>query len=178
METLTVEMTYAHALFDAAQDCGKVDTILAEYKSVSQVFKENPDLKKLLVIPTLSALEKTTLARKIFEGRISKELMNFICILIDKRRPGAWEGIGRQYEKLVWERDGLTKGIIYTTVPLDKKRLEALEEKTGSVIGKKVKLDNHIDAALIGGTKIYVDGKLIDASVKTRLEDMKQRIRI
>jgi F0F1-type ATP synthase delta subunit len=41
-----------------------------------------------------------------------------------------------------------------------------------------VRLENRIDKSIIGGAKIYVDGKLIDASVKSRLENMKQRIRI
>ena len=177
METLTVELTYAQALFDAAQDLDKVEQIGEEFGFVAAVIRGAPELKKLLLVPTLSALQKKEAVKKIFKDQICGELLNFICILIDKQRYGHWEGIGRQYEKLVWERDGLTKGILYTVVPLDEKRLKGLEEKTGKLLGKKVKLDNHIDASIIGGTKIYVDGKLIDASVKTRLEDMKQRIR-
>ena len=178
METLTVELTYAQALFDAARDRGKVDEIGEEYKGVAEVFKQNPDLKKLFTIPTLSAYEKKAVAQNVFDGRISRELLNFICILIDKRRIGAWDGIGRQYEKLVWDRDGLTRGVLYTAVPIGKKQLTALEEKAGAAIGKKVRLENHIDKSIIGGVKIYVDGKLIDASVKSRLESMKQRIRL
>ena len=177
METLTVELTYAQALFDAARDCGRVDETLEEYKGLTEVFSQHPELKKLFIIPTLSAMEKTAVAKKVFKEHVSRELMNFICILIDKRRIGAWDGIEKQYEKLVWERDGLTKGVLYTAVPVDKARLKALEEKAGAAIGKQVKLENHIDKSIIGGAKIYVDGKLIDASVKTRLENMKQRIR-
>ncbi|MCL1895813.1 MAG: ATP synthase F1 subunit delta [Clostridiales bacterium] len=177
METLTVELTYAQALFDAARDRGMIYEVAEEYGDVTETFRQNPDLKRLFIIPTLSALEKNTVAKKIFEGRISRELMNFICILIDKRRIGAWDGIGRQYEKLVLEKDGLTRGVVYTAVPLDAARREALEEKAGAAIGKMVKLENHIDKSIIGGAKIYVDGKLIDASVKARLEEMKQRIR-
>lgn len=177
METLTVELTYAQALFDAARDRGMVYEIADEYVGVTETFRQNPDLKKLFIIPTLSAHEKNIVAKNIFGVRISRELLNFICILIDKRRIGAWDGIGKQYEKLVLERDGLTRGVVYTAVPLDEGRKEALEEKAGAALGKKVKLENHIDRSIIGGAKIYVDGKLIDASVKTRLEEMKQRIR-
>ena len=178
METLTAELTYAQALFDAAKDVDKVDKIGEEYKFVAEVIRQTPELKKLLLIPTLSALEKKAAAKNIFEPHICRELMNFMCILIDKHRYGLWEGIGKQYEKLVWERDGLTKGVVYTAVPVDLERLKALEEKTGAAFGKKVRLENHIDTTIIGGAKIYVDGKLIDASVKTRLEGMKQRIRL
>ena len=177
METLTVEITYGKALFDAAEDRGKTDEIGEEYKAVSEVFRQNPSLKKLFLVPTLSALEKKGVARKVFAGRISEETLNFICILIDRRRIGTWEGIGKQFEKLVLERDGLTHGILYTALPMDTSRLNALEEKTGAALGKKVRLENRIDKSVIGGVVIYVDGKLIDASVKGRLESMKQRMR-
>ena len=97
MEKLTVPLTYGQALFDAAKDCGKVDEISEEYKAVSQVFTDNPLLKRLLVIPTVPALDKKAVAEKVFGDRISQELLNFIRILIDKRRIGSWDGIGRQY---------------------------------------------------------------------------------
>jgi len=177
MDSLTVDTTYGQALYDAAKSLGKIDEIAAELKAVSEVLDQNPLLKRLFLVPTLSAMEKKDSARKIFEGRISQELLNFICILIDKRRIGSWDGIGRQYEKLVWERDGVTKGTLYTALPISEDRLKALEEKTGAMLGKKVRLDSRVDTSIIGGAKIYVDGKLIDASLKTRLENMKQRIR-
>ena len=177
METLTVEMTYAQALFDAARDCGKVDEIGEDFKGVAEVLRLSPELKKLLLIPTRSVIEKKAAAKNIFDGHIVPELMNFICILIDKHRYGYWEGIGREYARLTMEAEGWTKGMLYTAVPLDEERLKGLEEKTSAAIGKKVKLENRIDPALIGGTKIYVDGKLIDASLKTQLEQMKQRIK-
>ena len=169
-------MTYAQALFDAARDCGKIDEIGADFAGVTEVLRQNPSLKKLFLIPTLSAYEKKQTIKAIFEGHIEPELLNFLCILIDKHRNGVWEGIGRQYEKLAWESEGRTKGVLYTVVPVEGSRLSALEEKVGAALGKKVKLNNHIDKTIIGGTKIYIDGKLIDASLKTQLDNMKQRI--
>ena len=177
MEKLTVDLVYGQALFDAAKDTGKLSNINEEYSAVSEVFAENPELKKLFGIPAISLKEKKAIAEKIFGGHISQELLNFICVLIEKRRMNSWAGIGRVYEKLVWESEGFTKGVLYSAVPAGKERLQAFEEKTSVVAGKRVVLENRIDETIIGGVKIYVDGKLIDASVKGRLENMKQRIR-
>ena len=177
MEKLTTELVYGQALFDAAKERGKIDAIGEEYKAISEVFTDHPSLKKLFLVPTLSALEKKTVAKKVFEGRVSQEMLHFIYILIDKGRINVWDRIGKQYEKLVLESEGLTRGILYTIMPVGPERLSALEEKAGAALGKNVKLENRIDKSIIGGTVIYVDGKLIDASVKARLENMKQRIR-
>lgn len=178
METLTVRHTYGKALFDAAQDLGKTDAIGDEFFAVSKVFADNPILKKLFILPTVSAEKKKAVCKNVFGGRISRELVSFICILIDKRRISAWEGIGREYEKLQFEAAGFTKGILYSVVPVEGKRLEAFDAKASAALGKTVKLENRIDPTLIGGVKIYADGKLIDASVKSRLEHLKQRIKL
>jgi len=178
MDSLTVDHTYGQALFDAATEHGKVEEIMEEYKAVSDVFKENPQLKRLFLIPTLSALMKRDVAKNVFEGRISTELLNYIYVLIDKRRIGAFDDIRRHYERLVMENDGKLKGVIYSALPLDKDRIEAFEEKMSETLEKKVRLVNKIDKSLIGGIKVYIDGKLFDASVKTRLESIRQRIKI
>jgi len=177
MEKLTVGLTYGQALFDAAKDRGKINEIGEEYKAVSEVFKDNPGLRKLFSVPTITVEDKNAIAGKIFGGRISPELLRFIYILIDRRRIGAWDRIGREYEKLVWESEGFAKGVLYSVVPAGKKRIKAFEEKTAVATGKRVMLENRIDETIVGGVKIYVDGKLIDASVKGRLEKIKQRIR-
>jgi len=176
MEKLTVDLTYGQALFDAAFDQGRIYEIWAEYKAISEIFAEYPMLKKLLSVPTVTELEKKDVAEKVFGGRITKELLNFIFILIDKHRVYAWDGIGNEYEKLVWKKEGHAKGIIYSAVPIEGEKLKAFELKTDAALNKRIQLENRIDKSLIAGVKIYVDGKLIDASVKTRLESMKQRI--
>jgi len=177
MDSLTVDNVYGRALFDAAKERGKTALIGEEYKAVSRIFADNPLLKKLLLIPTVSNPAKRDAVRKIFGGHISEELLNFIFILIDKRRIGAWNDIGSFYEKLVLEHDGKTRGILYSALPLDEKRAKAIEAKTSNMIGKEVRLENRIDSSLVGGFRIYTDGKLIDASLKTRLNNMKKRIK-
>lgn len=176
MDELTIDSVYGQALFSAATDREKEDQIGEEYKAVTQVFSENPDLRKLFTFPTISAADKKKEVKNIFGGQISPELVNFICILIDKRHVFAWEGIGRYYDRLLDEKDGLTRGILYSVIPITGERLAEFEEKTSAAIGKKVKLENRIDESLIGGISIYIDGKLIDVSIKKRLEQLKQRI--
>ena len=177
MDSLTVAGTYGQALYDVAKERGIVKEIGEEYKAIGKVFDDNPDLMKLFLIPMLSAFEKREVAKKVFEGRILQELLNFIYVLINERRINAWDSIGKYYEKTVLESGGLVKGVVYSPLPLDKERIFALEEKTAPVVCNRVRLENKIDKSLIGGVRIYIDGKLIDASVKTRLENLKQRMK-
>ena len=168
-----VDVTYATALYEAAADAGLVNDVRDELTALSGVFGENPSLKKLFLVPTIAATDKKTVAGRIFDGKISTLMMNFIYILIDKRRIGAWDGIVNTYQKILDEKDGLTKGIIYSVVPLDAEQLLAFESETAKVLLKRVKLENRTDETLIGGVRIYIEGKLIDISIRHRLELLK-----
>ncbi|MDR1796122.1 MAG: ATP synthase F1 subunit delta [Clostridiales Family XIII bacterium] len=176
MDPLTVADTYAHALFGAAKEAGAVSAIAEELEGVSGVFKEYPELKRIFLVPTLNVPEKKDAAEQVFKGRISRELLNFLYVLIDHHRVSSWDQIARKYAELVDEAEGLAKGVLYSTVPIEGKRLEAFEADAGKAVGKRVRLENRLDKSLIGGVVLYIDGKLVDLSVKDRLERMKQQM--
>ena len=86
MAELTVDLTYGTALMEAARELGKEDQILDEAQAVAQLIEEEPDLHKFINYPGVSADEKKEVLKNIFEGRICEELLNFLYILVDKRR--------------------------------------------------------------------------------------------
>ena len=174
MDSLRVDTTYGGALFEVAKDAGKVQEILEDLKALSSVFVDNPDFDKFLMVPTISVTEKKRVVKEIFSGKVEKETLNFLRILIEKRRLGAWEGIVKQYEIMVDEGNGKTKGVVYSVVPLTEENILKLEEEIEKMLSKKVKLENRIDDTLIGGVVVYVDGMLIDVSIKKRLDDLKK----
>jgi len=176
MDPLTVADTYGQALYDAALGESKVKEIGEELRELTKLFEEQPDLKRLFLVPTLAAEEKKKAAKKIFDGHISKELLNFLYVLIDRSRIGAWDEIARKYARLVDAADGFSKGVLYTTVPVTKAQLARFEEEAGKAVNKRVKLENHIDKTILGGAMLYVDGKLVDMSLKNRLEQLRQRM--
>ncbi|MDR1816363.1 MAG: ATP synthase F1 subunit delta [Clostridiales Family XIII bacterium] len=176
MDPLTVADTYGQALYDAAKEAGRVAEIGEELDGVSGVFKEYPELPRIFTVPTLNAPDKKKAAKAVFDGRVSQELLNFLYVLIDHHRIGAWSAIARRYAALVDEAEGLAKGVLYSAVPIEGQRLAAFETEAGKAVGKKVRLENRIDGTLIGGVVLYIDGKLVDLSVKNRLERMKQKM--
>jgi ATP synthase F1 delta subunit len=103
-------------------------------------------------------------------------LLNFIYILIDKHRIGQIRSIAKAFNRLADEREGVVKGDIYSVVELSEEQLARFEEETGKLLNKRVKLRNERDTSLIGGVRLYIDGKLIDASVRGRLNNLKERM--
>ncbi|MBQ0004765.1 MAG: ATP synthase F1 subunit delta [Clostridiales bacterium] len=177
MAELTVDLTYGTALYEAARETGKVQLILDEGREMLDIIDANEDLRLFINFPTISAEEKKNTLTAIFEGQICKELLNFLYVLIDKRRVAHLKGIMKVYEGLTQKEDGYSYGTVYSVVPLSAERMAEVEAKASDLLKTKVKLENELDPQLIGGVKLLVDGKLIDASLRKKFDDMASQIK-
>jgi ATP synthase F1 delta subunit len=176
MDALTVSATYGSAMFEVARDSDKIETVGEALAAVDQIFADEPDFFNLLCNPGVDAPGKKKALSAVFEGRVDKELLNFLFILIDKRRIGGFHAIVKAYLAQVNANLGVSIGTVYSALPLSEDRRGRLEEETGKLLKKKVRLDNLIDSGIIGGVRIFVDGKLIDASVRKRLDTLKEQL--
>ena len=83
----------------------------------------------------------------------------------------------KEFVRLRKEAEGFADGIVYSAKPVNDEQLKKLESETGKLIGKRIRLENIIDGSLIGGVKIVADGKLIDASIRSRLNRLYAEIK-
>lgn len=118
MAELTVENTYGKALFEAATERNKVDIILTELKELSAIFEKNPNFFELFRTPIISATEKREVAEQAFGGRVSPETLNFLLVLIDKKRMSSFYRIVRAYQKLIDKELGISQGTVFSVEPL------------------------------------------------------------
>ncbi len=178
MAELTVDLTYGQALLDAARETDLEQRILEEGEEIVQILEGENDLKAFIGYPAISASEKKKVLAEVFEGKICNELLNFLYILVDKRRTSRFEGIMKVYKNLLEREEGVSYGTVYSVIKLDEERLSQLEEQTSRLLQTKVRLENEIDPKLIAGVRILVDGKIIDASYRKKFEEMASQMNI
>ncbi|QAT43886.1 ATP synthase F1 subunit delta [Aminipila luticellarii] len=176
MAELTVGMTYGNALFQVASEVHKTEVILDEAIQLLELLKQEQDLSAFIDTPVISIADKKDVLKSILEGRISEELLNFLYVMIDKGRTKHFERAIKVYKELLDKEEGLAYGKIFSVKPLSADKLQKFEKETGKLLQEKVKLENEIDTNLIGGIKILIDGKVIDASLRKRLEDLSNTI--
>ena len=177
MAELTIDLTYGTALYDAAQEVGKKEQIMEEATEVLGILQQEPDLHAFINYPAISASEKKTVLKEIFEGRICDELLNFMYVLVDKRRTMHFEKMIKVYKKLMDKEEGVSYGTIYSVEPLTADRIKTFEDEVRKLLNVSVKLENETDPKLMGGVKILVDGKIIDASVRAKFNDLGNQIK-
>jgi F-type H+-transporting ATPase subunit delta len=176
LENLTVDDIYGAALYEAASGLGKTGEFVDAVKVMSDVFREQPDFFLLLRMPSIAPRERKELAAKAFEGRVPPELLNFIYVLVDKRRLAQFDGIVKVFEKMADTAEGISKGRIESAVALSHDQLARFEKETGRLLRKNVRLEPVVNARLIGGVRICIDGKSIDASVRRKLDELREEI--
>jgi ATP synthase F1 delta subunit len=176
MAELTIDLTYGTALFEVAVETGKKEEIARDASAVLEVFESEPDLRLFMNYPAISAKEKKEAIAKIFEGQVCEEFLNFLYVLIDKGRAMHFEKIVKVYEKLIQKEEGYSYGTVYSVVKLSEDRIKQLEEETSKLLKENIRLTNEIDPKLIGGVKILVEGRLIDASIRKKFDDLESQI--
>jgi ATP synthase F1 delta subunit len=176
MAELTIDTTYGHALYLAAKEVDKVKLILEETREVRSLLEKEGDFVAFITTPVIPAKEKKMVLEKVFDGVISRELLNLLFVLVDKGRTRHMEKIFKAYEGEIYKAEGYGEGKIFSVVPIVGEQLSRFEEETSRLLRQKVKLENVIDPSLVGGMKILIQGKIIDASLRKRLEDLSNTI--
>lgn len=176
MAELTIDLTYGTALFGAAADLGQKTEIMEDANQVLEVMKQNPDLHKFINYPAISVAEKKSAMEKIFGGNVCETFLNFLYVLIDKGRTRHLENIIKVYKNLIDKEEGYSYGTVYSVEPLKEDRIRGLEADVSKLLNINVRLTNEIDPKLIGGIKILVEGKVIDASIRKKFDDLESQI--
>ena len=177
MAELAVDLTYGTALIEAARETDQEERILEEGVQIADILKAEPDFRKFISYPGISAEEKKDVIRSVFEGKISTELLHFLYVLVDKRRTGRFESIMKVYKKLLEEEEGVLYGTVLSVVGLDDLQLSEIENETSRLLQRKVCLSNEMDPGLLAGFKIFIDGRIIDASYRKKLEELSMSMR-
>jgi ATP synthase F1 delta subunit len=114
--------------------------------------------------------------RNIFGNDVSKETLVAFCLMLDTQGQDFTDVLAKGLSILGSENRSV-QGVVYSVVPIGKDEVKRLETQTSILLKKPVLLTNLIDESLIGGFLISVDGKMIDASIKKKIEDMSLRIK-
>ncbi len=171
-----VSKTYARALFELAVEGQMVDQILAEYEFVKDSFDKFPEFLEIIKSPKLSHDEKKNIITETFGDKISETLTSFFKILIDKKRSDVIRDVYNDFVVMVDDKKGLVVAKVESVIPLAANEIEVLVTKLNKVTGKTVTIDNVINPDIMGGLVVKVGDKVVDGSVKRKLENMRHEL--
>ena len=177
LKTDTVGRVYAQALLEMATERGVVDEVALEVQDLLPLIAEDGDLYRLLVNPAIGDQERGQIIQRIFEGKVSDLLYKMLRVLGDKGRLGSLPEVASGYLLAVAEARGQVDVEAHVASPLDEATAKRVADQIGEALGGKgVTLTQKVEPSLIGGMKIKVGDRLIDASVASQLRNMKNKM--
>ncbi len=170
-----IARVYADALFRAAKDVGKLDSIREQLGQFADALESNRDLQLFFFSPYFSSTEKSEGLRKAIDGA-DPELLNFLELLCEKHRMPALFRIRRKFEEL-WAKENHRLDVTVTSaVELDDAVVEQIGEEIEKQTGQTVELRRKVDDGVLGGVVLQVGNMVVDASVRNTLEKLRKNI--
>ena len=171
--------TYAQSLFELAQAQGgqaKIEQVQGELEDVLELARSDRRFSEFLASRILPEKARGASLAKIFRGRASDLLVNFLLVLNDKGRLGHLAPIAAAFDELVQEVFGRVEVDVYTASPLAAEELESIRSRLRAVLGREPVVHPYTDGSMIGGIKFQVGDRLIDGSLSTRLRRMREML--
>jgi F-type H+-transporting ATPase subunit delta len=177
--TSGVAERYAQALFSLAQEQNIADAVADALRNFGDLIAESADLKRLVVSPVFSAEEQLKAVTAILNQiGFSGITANFIKLVAAKRRLFVLPDMIRAYIALNDKANGVTRADVTVAAPLSDAYSAALEESLRQVSGgKTVKVNVNIDPSIIGGIVVKLGSRMVDASLKTKLNSLRTRMK-
>jgi len=165
---------YATALFELALESKAVDQVQSDLKAFDSLVASSQDLTRLVRSPVFSADEQAkALATVLGKAGIKGIAANFLRVVASNRRLFAVREIIRGFNALVARHKGEVTAQVTVAEQLSDARMGEIRDALKQVTGKDVQVDVDVDPSIIGGLKVKLGSRMIDASLRTKLNSIK-----
>jgi F-type H+-transporting ATPase subunit delta len=169
---------YALAVFELAQEERAVETVAADFAILKQLMAESQDLARLISAPVFSREEQAAGMNGVLHRMEAAPLTRrFILLLASKRRLFALADIIRAYNSLVAKQKGEVSAQVTSARPLSDGETAELRSILKSKLSKDVILEARVDPSLLGGLIVKVGSRMIDSSLRTKLNGLRMAMR-
>jgi len=170
---------YAKALYELARDSKVISSIAKDFESFKKLLQDNNSLKAMIQSPAVSKANKEDLILKILKkAKAHKLTLNFCGTLAKNGRLNLINEIIDVFLSEISRINGEVKAEVTSSFALDKSQQDEVKSAISKTTGvKKIVLSNNVDESLIGGLIVKIGSKMIDNSIKTKLNRLEIAMR-
>jgi F-type H+-transporting ATPase subunit delta len=171
----TAARRYAEAAFSLAKDEDALDRWADELALAAET-ASRPELARVIGNPSVPLHSRREIIRRVLGTSVSPQVVNLVLLLSERGRMDSLPAVSAEYRRLLHRERGIVDARVTSAAPMDPADLEALRVKVEGMTGRRVDVTAAVDPSLIGGLTVRVGDTLIDASVRGRLERLRERL--
>lgn len=169
------ERIYANALFEAANEQGKLDVVREQLREFLSAMEQVPELSALLESPEIDTHERVEALRSVLT-EVDELVRNFLLLAAEKGRTHELPAIAQEFETLVAREEGILDVELTTAVELSDDAARQILERIEGVSERKLRATRKVDPSLIGGFVLQAGSHRVDASVRSRLQLLRRQL--
>ena len=171
----TAGRRYAEAAFQLAVRDDALDG-WAEGLALAARFAADEGVLHVVDNPSIPHASRQAAVDQLLEGRVSASVLNLARLLTQRERFGTFPAIATEFTRLVNRRNNVVEAVITSATPLTAAESDAISARVKAMTGSGVTLRSEIDPDLIGGLTVRIGDQLLDASVRGRLERLRDKL--
>lgn len=176
MSRVAVARNYADTLIALADRTNDADEWLSFSDEVASQYRQVPSFSAFLETPRVSLSDKRDVIRKVFGDRYPESFVRFLLVVVEKRRQSLLPDMAVAARELLDERSGRVHAAVTMTVEPDPELKAGIESALGRVLGREVTADFKRDPRLVGGMIVRVKDRVLDGSLRRRLQLMRRAL--
>lgn len=172
-----VDITYGNALFELALEENRIDSLYDEVFALINILKDNEELIKLLEHPQIDKDSKKRIIEDTFGNRVSDEITGLMIMVVEKGHIGSIISIFNYFIRLVKKEKNIGVAGVTSAVTLTDSQKAAIEKRLIETTGYNTMETTYtVDKSLIGGLIIRIEDRVVDSSIKTKLDTLSKTL--
>lgn len=177
MKDMVVANRYAEAVYEEAKASGVLDVVVKDLEGLNALMNSDKSFATLMTSPALRASEKLSVVHAMGKtNKINKLTYAFLVVLAQNKRLGVLPQIFEAINQRIREDRGEVEVSVSFAAPVGDTTRKALTDQLAKITKKKVLLKESVDASLLGGMRVWIGSAMYDASVKGRLDALRNRL--
>lgn len=172
-----VSKTYAQALFELAVEEDKTSAFLEEASGLLEVIRTNAEFGQFMNHPKIQKEDKLEVVQNVFRDKISREMLGFLVTIIEKDRYTEIEAILEDFVASVKEYNNIGTAYVTTAIAINEQEKQDIESRLlATTRYKTIECIYDVDKSLIGGMVIKMGDRVVDSSIRTKLDKLQREL--
>lgn len=167
---------YGEGLYELSRDERLLDEMHGELREIAALLEAEPEFTRLLCSRAIEREKRLQVVDDTFRDRAHNYIVNYMKLLVEKERFECFADSVRWFHQRYNDDFGIVEARVTSAVALSDADREALRQKLEQMSGKKVSLISRVDATLIGGIRVEMDGKRYDNTIQNKLSRLRQSL--
>ncbi|MBN3523929.1 F0F1 ATP synthase subunit delta [Paenibacillus apiarius] len=176
-QEIGIAKRYARALFELAEERKSISETEQQLKEAAQLVSGNEKLHVLLTSPNVVLADKIGVLDIALKEQVSDIVFNTLQLLIERGRINILHEVVDSYIRIAGEAIGLLDAYVTTAYPLNETEKQAVAAEFGQKLGKTIRIQNEVDASIIGGMLVRIGDRLYDGSLSGKLKRLNKTLK-